>query len=100
LDAFADAAFAPPSHAFHEATAALSVPAKPKLNQVERFVAEITEKRIRRGSFRSVKSLQQAIMEYLDNHNKDPKPFAWTATAEKILERVARVCKRVSDSGQ
>lgn len=69
------------------------------LNQVERFFAEITEKRIRRGSFRSVKSLEQAIMEYLENHNKDPKPFVWTATAEKILERVAKVCKRISDSG-
>jgi hypothetical protein len=66
---------------------------------VERFFAEITEKRIRRSSFRSVQSLEQAIMEYLDNHNKDPKPFVWTATAEKILERVAKVCKRISDSG-
>jgi transposase len=65
------------------------------LNQVERFFAEITEKRIRRGAFRSVKALEQAIMEYLDNHNKDPKPFIWTATAEKILERVAGVCKRI-----
>jgi transposase len=69
------------------------------LNQVERFFAEITEKRIRRGSFRSVKSLEQAITEYLENHNKNPKPFVWTATAEKILERVAKVCKRISDSG-
>jgi len=69
------------------------------LNQVERFFAEITEKRIRRGSFRSVKSLEEAIAEYLDNHNRDPKPFVWTATTEKILERVAKVCKRISDSG-
>lgn len=68
------------------------------LNQVERFFAEITEKRIRRGSFRSVKSLEKAITEYLENHNKDPRPFAWTATAEKILDRVANVCKRISDS--
>jgi hypothetical protein len=64
-----------------------------------RFFAEITEKRSRRGSFRSVKGLEQAIMAYLDNHNKDPKPFVWTATAEKILERVAKVCKRIADSG-
>jgi transposase len=69
------------------------------LNQVERFFAEITEKRIRRGCFSSVKSLEQAILEYLENHNKDPKPFVWTATAETILERVANVCKRISDSG-
>jgi transposase len=69
------------------------------LNQVERFFAEITEKRIRRGSFHSVKALEQAIQEYLDNHNKNPKPFVWTATADKILDRVATVCTRISNSG-
>ena len=69
------------------------------LNQVERFFAEITEKRIRRGCFRSVKELEEAIREYLENHNKNSRPFVWTATAEKILERVAKVCKRISDSG-
>lgn len=69
------------------------------LNQVERFFAEITEKRIRRGAFRSVKALEQAIMEYLEHHNKNPKPFVWTATADTILGRVARVCERISDSG-
>jgi len=69
------------------------------LNQVERFFAAITEKRIRRGSFRSVKDLEKAIKEYLDNHNKDPKPFVWTATADKILNRIAGVCERISDSG-
>jgi transposase len=69
------------------------------LNQVERFFAEITEKRIRRGAFRSVKALEQAIQDYLDHHNENPKPFVWTATADTILSRVARVCKRISDSG-
>jgi transposase len=69
------------------------------LNQVERFFAAITEKRIRRGSFRSVKELEKAIKEYLDNHNKEPKPFVWTATADKILNRIAGVCERISDSG-
>lgn len=69
------------------------------LNQVERFFAEITEKRIRRGAFRSVKALEQAIMEYLEHHNQDPKPFVWTATADTILGRVAQVCERISDSG-
>ena len=59
------------------------------LNQVERFFAEITEKRIRRGAFRSVKALEQAIMDYLDHHNKNPKPFVWTATADTILSRIA-----------
>lgn len=69
------------------------------LNQVERFFAEITRKRIRRGAFRSVKQLEQAIMDYLAEHNANPKPFVWTATADLILERVTKVCSRTSDSG-
>src|SRR5437773_4503963 len=69
------------------------------LNQVERFFAEITDKRIRRGAFRSVKALEQAIMAYLDHHNENPKPFVWTATANTILSRIARVCERTSESG-
>jgi transposase len=69
------------------------------LNQVERFFDEITVKRIRRGAFRSVKDLEQAIMEYLDTHNRDPKPFVWTAAADTILSRIAGVCERTSDSG-
>ena len=60
------------------------------LNLVERFFAEITDKSIRRGVFRSVPELQQAIMDYLQIHNAQPKPFVWTATAGNILEKVAR----------
>jgi transposase len=69
------------------------------LNQVERFFAEITEKQIRRGVFRSVAALEKAIMEYLAAHNEDPKPFVWTAGADLILERVKKVCERISNSG-
>ena len=69
------------------------------LNQVERFFAEITEKRIRRGSFRSVKALEQAIAAYLEAHNKDPKPFVWTAPADLILRKVEEACKRINNSG-
>jgi transposase len=69
------------------------------LNQVERFFAEITEKRIRRGVFRSVAALERAILEYLEEHNKDPRPFAWMADADLILNRVKKVCERISDSG-
>ena len=69
------------------------------LNQVERFFAEITEKRIRRGVFKSVPALEQAINEYLKQHNTDPKPFAWVADADAILDRVKTVCERTSDSG-
>jgi transposase len=69
------------------------------LNQVERFFAEITEKRIRRGAFRSVPALEQAITDYLAQHNKAPRPFTWTADADAILDRIKRVCERTSDSG-
>ena len=60
------------------------------LNMVERFFAEITRKRIRRGAFKSVAELESAIMEYLEKHNADPKPFIWTKSAGEILEKVAR----------
>src|SRR5262249_6771027 len=63
------------------------------LNLVERFFAEITAKRIRRGSFRSVPDLERAIREYLEDHNREPRPFVWTADADLILGRIKRVCE-------
>jgi transposase len=69
------------------------------LNQVERFFARITDKRIRRGAFRSVPELEAAIESYLDEHNENPKPFVWTASADIILRKVEDVCKRISNSG-
>jgi transposase len=69
------------------------------LNLVERFFAEITAKRIRRGAFRNVAALEAAIREYLEHHNASPKPFVWTADADLILNRIKRVCERTSDSG-
>jgi transposase len=69
------------------------------LNQVERFFAEITEKRLRRGVFRSIRELERAIEAYLAERNADPKPFRWTATADLILRRVEDVCKRTLNSG-
>ena len=60
------------------------------LNLVERFFAEITEQRIRRGVFNSVADPEKAIMDYLEQHNANPKPFVWTASAGAILEKVAR----------
>ena len=67
------------------------------LNMVERFFAEITQKRIRRGVFKSVAELESAIMTYLDNHNAAPKPFVWTKTASEIFQKVARA-KQVLES--
>jgi transposase len=63
------------------------------LNLVERWFREITDKRIRRGVFRSVAELEAAITEYLNVTNAAPKPFIWTASAEKILDKVARAGK-------
>ena len=60
------------------------------LNMVERFFAEITRNRIRRGVFKSVADLKDAITDYLEKHNADPKPFAWNKSAGEILEKVAR----------
>jgi hypothetical protein len=54
------------------------------------FFAEITRKHIRRGVFKSVDELKQAIMDYLDNHNGHPKPYVWTKTAAEIFSKVAR----------
>jgi transposase len=69
------------------------------LNQVERFFAEITERQIRRGAFRNVQALEEAIREYLKHHNQNPKPFVWTADADLILSRVEGVCERTPVSG-
>jgi len=60
------------------------------LNLVERWFREITDKRIRRGVFRSVEQLIEAIRAYIDEHNNNPKPFVWTAKAQDILDKVRR----------
>lgn len=66
------------------------------LNQVERFFAKITVDCIRRGTFRSVASLENAIEDYLAMHNTDPHPFIWTATADEIFAKIGRLCERIS----
>jgi transposase len=58
------------------------------LNLVERFFGKITQEAIRRGSFTSVKQLEEAIHAYLDEHNREPKPFVWTATADAIFRKL------------
>jgi transposase len=66
------------------------------INLVERWFAELTNKRIRRGVFRSVKELESAIREYIGVHNEDPKPFVWTRTADQILDSIARYAQRTN----
>lgn len=67
------------------------------LNLVERWFREITDKRIRRGIFRSVPALIAAIKDYLDNHNQNPQVFVWSAPVEQILAKIAK-CKEALDA--
>ena len=69
------------------------------LNLVERLFAEVTQRCVRRGSHTAVRALEKAILDYLDRRNRDPKPFVWTADADLILGKVARLSKRISNSG-
>ncbi|MFM7254891.1 MAG: IS630 family transposase, partial [Betaproteobacteria bacterium] len=54
---------------------------------------------IRRGTHRSSRQLQQAIKQYLDHNNANPKPFVWTKSADDIFASIKRFCLRISGSG-
>jgi transposase len=60
------------------------------LNLVERLFGEVTERCVRRGSHTSVRDLERAMLAYLEKRNRDPKPFVWTADADRILGKVER----------
>lgn len=60
------------------------------LNLVERWFGQITDRRIRRGTFGNVAELIDAIMAYIADHNANPRPLAWTAKAADILDKVGR----------
>src|SRR5947209_11752454 len=62
------------------------------LNQVERFFALITERKIRRGIYRSVAALRAEITSFIEHHNAEPKPFRWTKSADDILSSIERFC--------
>jgi transposase len=66
------------------------------INLVARWFAELTNQRIRRGVFRSVKDLETAIREFIKVHNEDPTPFVWTKTADQILASISRFAQRTS----
>jgi transposase len=70
----------------------------PWLNQIERWFADITRKRIRRGTFRSVRDLIKAIQDYIRLYNQNPQPFHWVASASRIIRKV-RKYKQTSDTG-
>jgi len=69
------------------------------MNLVERWFGLLTERQIRRGTHRSTRELEGAIMAYLTSNNKHPKPFVWTKTADEIFASIARFCQRISNSG-
>jgi transposase len=68
------------------------------LNLVERWFAELTTKKLRRGAHRSVRELNADIRAWIQTWNDDPKPFVWTKTADQILESIARYCTQINDS--
>jgi hypothetical protein len=63
---------------------------------VEIWFNLITQQAIRRGTFSSVKELVNKIQQYVEQYNRHPKPFMWTATAESILAKIQRLCQRIS----
>ena len=68
------------------------------MNMVERFFSELTTKRIRRGIFRTVAELEEAIANYLAAHNDNPRIFVWAKDADTILSKVKK-CKEVLRTG-
>ena len=80
------------------------------MNQVERWFGLLSERQIKRGSHLSVRQLESAISEFIEAHNEEPRPFAWTKSADDILAGVSRfatatlrahsrISKEISDSG-
>jgi hypothetical protein len=69
------------------------------INLVERWFGLLTAQQIRRGVFRSTRSLEATIRNYIDVHSEQPKPFIWTKTADDILDSVARFCQRTLETG-
>ncbi len=68
------------------------------LNLVERWFAELTNRKLRRSAHRSVTELETDVRRWINEWNKDPKPFVWTKTADQILDTLAAYCGRINDS--
>ena len=69
------------------------------MNLVERWFAELTNRKLRRSAHRSVTELEADIRKWINAWNKNPKPFVWTKTADEILDTLAAYCRRINDSG-
>jgi transposase len=68
------------------------------LNLVERWFAELTTKKLRRGTHHSVRQLNDDIRAWIETWNDTPRPFVWTKTADQILDSIARYCQRMNES--
>src|SRR5215469_3613213 len=69
------------------------------LNMVERWFAELTTKKIRRGAHLSVRHLETDIIDWIGLWNENPRPFRWVKSADEILRSIARFCTRISEAG-
>jgi transposase len=69
------------------------------INLVERWFAELTNRKLRRSAHRSVTELEADIRSWISEWNKSPRPFTWTKTADEILDTLAAYCQRITDSG-
>jgi transposase len=69
------------------------------LNLVERWFAELTTKKLRRGTHTSVRQLNADIRDWIQTWNDNPRPYVWTKTAEQILASIGNYCRRINDSG-
>jgi transposase len=68
------------------------------MNQVERWFGYLTDQKIRRGVHKSVQSLEADIRDWIENWNENPRPFAWTKTADEILNSLAEYMSRISNA--
>jgi transposase len=68
------------------------------INQVERWFAELTRKRLQRGVHTSVRKLEADIRAFIDRHNQNPRPFKWTKSADQILASVKRFCHKAQQT--
>jgi transposase len=69
------------------------------LNLVERWFSELTNKKLRRGTHRSVRQLNTDIRAWIETWNENPRPYVWTKTADQILDSISRYCNRINASG-
>ena len=69
------------------------------MNLVERWFTQLTNRKLRRSAHRSVTEPDTDIRKWINEWNKNPKPFVWTKTADEILETLAAYCQRIIDSG-